>query len=105
MEFNDRLKKLRLNNDLTQKEASELIGLKRSAYSLYELGKREPTLETLKRIAIDFKVSVDYLLGIEGNETIKDKKIIRLQEENKILKDMLQKYSALITQFTELKEK
>jgi transcriptional regulator with XRE-family HTH domain len=48
---------------LTQQSAAADLGLSRQAYNNYELGKREPDYETIKRIAGYFSVTADYLLG------------------------------------------
>lgn len=61
--FGTRIISLRKSKDLTQTELAEKIGLSRSALSLYELEKREPDIDTVKKIATYFGVSIDYLLG------------------------------------------
>lgn len=58
-----RLKELREAAGMTQGELGSRLGIKVSNISKYELGKTEPTQETLVRIAALFDVSVDYLLG------------------------------------------
>ena len=61
--FAKRLKQLRAERNLLQKEVADYLGITTSAYGFYEQGEREPSLETLKRLADYFAVSVDYLLG------------------------------------------
>ncbi|MBC3901564.1 helix-turn-helix domain-containing protein [Acetobacterium malicum] len=63
MKFGDRLKLLRLENNMTQEELGNLLSKSKNNISQYETGKREPDLETLKIISNYFKVSLDYLLG------------------------------------------
>ncbi len=63
--FSIRVKELRERAQLSQKAFSDIIQVTQSTYALYELGKREPSLETLCKISDYFKVSVDYLLGRE----------------------------------------
>lgn len=63
MKFGDRLKSIRLENDMTQEEIGNLLNKSKNNISQYETGKREPDLETLKIISNYFKVSLDYLLG------------------------------------------
>ena len=60
-----KLRELRKENKLTTKELGEKLSLSQSTISLYESGKRQPDLDTLKKIAQFFNVSVDYLLGKE----------------------------------------
>ncbi|MBQ3158478.1 MAG: helix-turn-helix transcriptional regulator, partial [Clostridia bacterium] len=62
MKFNERLKKLRLESGQTLKFIAKELNLSISAYSNYEQGIREPSLETLAKICKVFDVSADYLL-------------------------------------------
>ena len=59
-----RLKQLRQDAGLTMKKLGAKLGVAESTVSLYESGKRTPDVETVKRIAEYFNVSVDYLLGL-----------------------------------------
>lgn len=67
--FNENLKEARLKSGLSQKELSENIGVAKSTYSLYESGKREPNVNTIKKIASALNVSADILLGIDDQPT------------------------------------
>lgn len=77
--FCDELKRERLKRHLTQEEMSNLLGLKRSTYSLYESGKRIPKIETLDQIAeaLDCFIYYDYethqhrLIAYEDGQTIR----------------------------------
>lgn len=66
--FNDNLKNERLKRSISQKEMAEMIGVAKSTYSLYESGKREPGILTIKKIADVLGVSADDLLGIDSPE-------------------------------------
>lgn len=61
--FSQRLIALRHMEKLTQKELAARLNIGRGALSLYEIGQREPDLDTLMRMADYFRVSTDYLLG------------------------------------------
>ena len=61
--FPERLKALRLEAGLTQKQISETLGINQPQYARWEKGGREPSKETLQKFAELFNVSVDYLLG------------------------------------------
>ena len=75
--ISSRLRFLRINLDLTQRELSEKIGISRERYNQYETGRRNPDFETLKIIAIFFNVTTDYLLGKDND----DENIIKLNED------------------------
>ncbi|USF27313.1 hypothetical protein N510_002259 [Firmicutes bacterium ASF500] len=62
-----RLRDLREDHDLTQKELSEAINVTQRSYSYYERGDHMIPLEVLCRLAEYYHTSVDYLLGRTGN--------------------------------------
>lgn len=68
--FGDRLKELRLQNGMTQKNLADRIGVTKSVVSFYELRERTPSPEVLVKLATIFHVSSDYLLGIEKGKHI-----------------------------------
>ena len=62
-DFHNIFKNLRMLNHYTQGQMADLLGISRSAVSMYETGNREPDLETLEKIAKLFNVDMNYLLG------------------------------------------
>ncbi len=54
-----RLRNLREDNDLTQKDLSKMLNISQVAYSYYELNKRSIPLELLSKIADFYHTSVD----------------------------------------------
>jgi transcriptional regulator with XRE-family HTH domain len=64
MEFGERLRQLRLEKEMYQKELAKIIGVSESAISAYEKGIREPEYSKLKELAKFFAVSIDYLIGV-----------------------------------------
>lgn len=67
MKFNENLKELRIAKGVPQKEVAAYIGLTQKAYCFYELGTREPSIETLNKLCDYFDVSADYLIGRTNN--------------------------------------
>lgn len=61
--FSKRLKQLRLEKGVTQKQICDWLQLSKNAYGNYEQGIREPSLETFSKLCDFFNVSADYLLG------------------------------------------
>ena len=59
-----RLKELREDKKMTQKEVAQLLHITQQSYLRYELNTGEPSLETLVKLAGLFEVSADYLLGL-----------------------------------------
>ncbi|WP_368490226.1 helix-turn-helix domain-containing protein [Clostridium sp. BJN0013] len=90
-EFGARLKLLRKEKGLTQKELAQKLNMQNTAISKYELNQRKPDTETLLEIANFFNVSVDYLLGnsddrttLNPKENTSYEKISELVKENEI---------------------
>ncbi|MDO6346585.1 helix-turn-helix transcriptional regulator [Streptococcus sp. GP0011] len=65
MIFSERLKELRLEKDLSQKEVADLVHVNRVTYTNWERGKREPSFENLVNLADLLEVSLDSLFGRE----------------------------------------
>ena len=63
MTIGDTLKQARLNAGLTQKQLAKKAGLSNQSISFYEANRRKPKIETWKRLADFFGVSVPYLQG------------------------------------------
>ena len=86
--FGNRLKALRENHNLSQKEFANILNIANSTLSQYESDKRVPSDEVKLQIAKYFNVSTDYLLGNETplkfkpQLTDKDKKDIAKQVED-----------------------
>lgn len=70
IDFGKTLKALRLKNEMTQEQLSKRLGLTKSVISAYETGLRMPSYEVLISISRIFKVSTDYLLGLERKQEI-----------------------------------
>jgi transcriptional regulator with XRE-family HTH domain len=64
MGFRDRLKELRINNNLSQMQLSLKTGLSQSAIAKWELGKTEPTASAIITLAKFFEETTDYILGL-----------------------------------------
>jgi transcriptional regulator with XRE-family HTH domain len=72
MEFKDRLKSLRNERKMLQKELGDKIGAAASTISGYEQGERMPDYNSLKEISKVFGVTVDYLLGNDACSDIEN---------------------------------
>ena len=59
-----RIRDLREDKDLTQKELAAYLQCTQVAYSYYELGRRDIPTDVLCRLSAFYDVSVDYLLGL-----------------------------------------
>lgn len=59
-----RIRDLREDKDLTQKQMAQELNCSQQVYSNYELGQRDVPTDILIKLALFFDVSVDYILGI-----------------------------------------
>lgn len=62
-----RLKDLREDSDLVQKEVAAMLGIDQRVYSNYETGKREIPTRFVIALAKFYKTSTDYILGLSNN--------------------------------------
>lgn len=70
VDFGNTLKSLRIQNNLTQEQLSKKLGLTKSVISAYETGLRMPSYDVLINMSRIFKVTTDYLLGLERKQEI-----------------------------------
>ena len=59
-----RIKDLREDRDITQREIAEYLHVKQNTYSQYENGQRQLPIECLIALARYYQVSTDYILGL-----------------------------------------
>lgn len=62
-----RIRDLREDRDLKQKEVADYLNCSQVCYSHYELGKRDIPTEVLIKLAKFYKTSTDYILGLTDN--------------------------------------
>ncbi len=63
-----RIRDLREDNDLTQKQVSAVLVCSQQVYSNYELGQRSIPTEILIKLSLFYNVSTDYILGLTDNK-------------------------------------
>lgn len=68
MNYLERIKNLREDHDLTQKDLSKKLKISQRAYSYYETGKRSIPIEIISDLADIYDTSVDYLLCKTNNK-------------------------------------
>ena len=96
-----RIRKLRKEKGITQKELANILDVGISAVAMYEAGKRMPTPETIGKIADYFSADTDYLLGrseVVASVIHKEELIARVEILQKI-SDRLQRNPEYIDLF------
>ena len=66
-----RIRDLREDNDKTQKELAEYLGMKQPQYYRYETGQRDIPTDILIKLSHYYNVSIDYLLGVSDTKEIR----------------------------------
>ncbi len=66
----DRIKQLREEKGYTQAELAKQLGITRSSVNAWEMGISVPSTQYVVELASIFKVSTDYLLGVDTTATI-----------------------------------
>ena len=88
MKIGDKIAKARKTQNLTQEQLAQQLHISRSAYALYETGKRQLGYDLLCTIADFYHVNIDYLFGRTDNP----EQLFYLSPEEK---DLLKKFSKL----------
>lgn len=68
--ISDKIKTLREQKDLTQSELARLIGITRSSVNAWEMGISVPSTQYIVELSNIFKVSSDFLLGLDSSATV-----------------------------------
>lgn len=87
--ISQRLKQLRTENNLTQTNLADILGIAKTTLAAYEQEKSEPSNETLLKIARYFNVSTDFLLGNSNYKNTQEefnfKNTVAFSEEKELL--------------------
>lgn len=81
----EKIKQYRENKNMTQNEIADILGVKSATVSKYESGALEPNIESLKKLAELFEVSIDELLK-EDNFNVSQINILKVLREQKDMK-------------------
>ena len=68
LKYNERIRELRQDHDLSQKAIANMLGIAQTTYSQYELDKRPMPIEYLIALCKFYKVSSDYILGLSNKK-------------------------------------
>lgn len=63
-----RLKEIRKDRDISQKQIAEYLKITQQQYSLYESGERDLPIRCLVDLSKYYKLSTDYILGLSNEE-------------------------------------
>lgn len=84
MSLDKNLKKLRKQYKLSQEELAKELNISRQAISRWEIGKTEPDIKMIQKIAKFYNVSIEELLSDEDTSSKKEEEIFPLIEQRKL---------------------
>lgn len=96
MKLSKRIKQLRNEKGIYQKELAEYLGVSRPTITQYESGTRKPDPDTLKKIATFFNVSLDYLLGRTNERQPADKIILNDKNKDIEIKELFNRFNVML---------
>lgn len=98
MAFTDKIRELRKSRGLTQQQTAKLLGISLSSYQKYEREKSSvmPSINVIIKIAEEFQVSVDYLLGLPDRSDI-----LKTDETDVMIKELYDRLIAGISNMSE----
>jgi len=99
--FPERLRQLRAESDLTQRELARSLDISQQSINSWENGERKPKIEAITNIAEYFNVSPKYLIGETNNREIET---IELEAEDKLFKATIKDLDLTPEQKEEFKE-
>ena len=83
MSIGNKIKEYREKNNMTQKEIAEILGVEPGTISKYESGMIEPNIESLKRLADTFNITVDELIKDEEKFDFTKVNVLEVLREQK----------------------
>lgn len=83
MKVGNKIKEYRELNKMTQKDIAEILGVEPATISKYEAGTIEPSIESLKRLAETFNITVDELIKDEEKFDISKINVLEVLREQK----------------------
>ena len=88
MNIGEKIKELRIENQLTQKQLAEKLKISQSSVCEWERNQYEPTATAIKLLSSFFEVDSDYLLGIEKEKSYGRQKNNNLKPQEQELLSM-----------------
>jgi len=83
----ERIKELRIKNNMTQNDLASVVGLTATGISYWESGKANPDIKSINKLADYFNVSIDYIYGKKDISESNDEEMEILFRKASELKD------------------
>jgi Fic family protein len=86
MNIGNKIKEYREKNKMTQKDIAKILGVEPGTISKYESGMIEPNIESIKKLAETFQISIDELLADENDFDVSKVNVLKVLREQKEMK-------------------
>lgn len=86
MNIGNKIKEYREKNKITQKDIAKILGVEPGTISKYESGMIEPNIESIKKLAETFQISIDELLADENDFDVSKVNVLKVLREQKEMK-------------------
>lgn len=96
MSFSARFLQLRKQHGLTQPQMADKVGIHLTQVRRYESGEAQPSLDILKRIAVTFNVSADWLIFEEGEREPQDELKLRFEAVKQMDEEELRSVNSIL---------
>lgn len=93
------LKIIRKRNNLTQQQVADALGITRSAYCGYEIGRRSPEIDTLIRLAEFYRLSLDKFLQEITSDMVFENDDFENNDDTRFLSQLSKDERALIVMY------
>ena len=99
MDFGRKLKVIRLQNNLRQHQVADVLGISRSSYCKYEIGRRDVDVETVLKLSRFYNIPVDVLLENETAEYVGENDNYESEPDTRYLSQLSKDEIALILKY------
>jgi transcriptional regulator with XRE-family HTH domain len=92
VEFGTRLRNKREKEGLSQAELGDRAGIQPTAIAHFEAGRRKPSFDNVRRLAIALKTSADFLLGTPMKTAFRNEQLLS-DEDRDVIQSMIDRLS------------
>ena len=96
MSFSTRFMSLRKEHGLTQPQMADKVGIHLTQVRRYESGEAQPSLDILKRIALTFNVSADWLIFEDGEREPQDELKLKFEAIKQMDEEELKSVTSIL---------
>lgn len=105
LKYSNQLKVIRLQNKFTQQQLADALGITRSAYCGYEIGRRSPDIDTFVKISEFYNISLADFFAQVDNDLVSESFDFDSKDEDWWVSKLTKEERALIASIRSMEEK